>query len=214
MEKISGLRPVSETGTNPKDEYGAHKVALGVVPATANIFLAMAMGHGSEKYGPFNFRVSKVQGFIYLEACKRHLEALIDGQDFDPSTGIPHGAFVMATMAVYVDAWVNGFLIDNRPLPGRGGDLIEALNRVPGEPKRTPEQITQIIKDIIDSNKKDTDIGQRSSTGTKGAGPHQGSGNRDSDGSSSGSQGSGLDRTDNRGEAAWSPQVPRPGSVK
>jgi hypothetical protein len=208
MKKINGLRPVSESGINPKDEYGAHKVALGVVPATANIFLAMAMGHGAEKYGPYNFRVSKVQGFIYLEACKRHLEALIDGQDFDPSTGIPHGAFVMATMAVYVDAWINGFLIDNRPLPGKGGDLIEALNRVPGEPKHTPEQMQAIIEGIIASNKQEKVSGERSHLGSGDSLPLKAAAHRDTDGTVADRPGKGLEPNDDRSQGQRHSPIP------
>ena len=146
---VSGLRPTTEKGTNPKDEYGVAKVPLGVVPGTAKVFLAMGMGHGAKKYGPYNWRVAGVQGLLYLEACQRHLEALIDGQDFDPDTGIPHAAFVMATIAVYADAWVNNKLIDNRPLAGKTGELIEGLNRRPGEPPLTPEQITAKVKEVI-----------------------------------------------------------------
>jgi hypothetical protein len=90
----------------------------------------------------------------------RHLEALIDGQDFDPATGIPHGAFVMATVAVYMDAWVNNKLIDNRPIPGKTGDMIEALNRLPGQAKMSPKAVQVILESIINNKQVGDDNGE------------------------------------------------------
>jgi Domain of unknown function (DUF5664) len=146
---ISGLRPTKEKGTNPKDNYGILKMPYGAVSPVAETLLALCMGHGAAKYGYFNYRVSKVQALIYLEACRRHLNALLDGEDFDLKTGYPHVGFIMATAAVYADAWVNGFLIDNRPLPGKTGALINAFERVPGDPPHTPERIKELLLSVI-----------------------------------------------------------------
>lgn len=95
--------------------------------------MALGLKHGARKYGPFNWRVEPVQGRVYLEAAKRHLGLLLDGEDFDRDTGLHHGCFVLATMAIYMDAMVQGTLIDNRALPGRTGDLVSFFNESPDQ---------------------------------------------------------------------------------
>lgn len=130
---ISGLRPTTEVGNNPKDRYGLAKVPLSMLPLPSLVLMAMAMKGGAIDYGPQNYRLEKVQGRIYLEAAFRHLLALLDGEDIDPKRGVHHGGFIMATVGIYLDAMVNGNLIDNRVLPGPTGDLIELFNDLPGE---------------------------------------------------------------------------------
>lgn len=110
--------------------------------------MALGLGNGAKKYGPFNWRVEPVQGRVYLEAAMRHLLLLLDGEDFDRDTGIHHGAFVLSTMAIYLDAMVQGTLIDNRSLAGRTGDLVALFNNTPGQ-ERTPLELTQGLRDLI-----------------------------------------------------------------
>lgn len=140
---IVGLRPSSAntTGNNPKDRYGLAKVPFSLIPETASVFMALGLKHGARKYGPFNWRVEPVQGRVYLEAAKRHLSLLLDGEDFDRDTGIHHGAFVLATMAIFMDAMVQGTLIDNRALPGRTGDLVAFFNELPGQDRSRSELV-------------------------------------------------------------------------
>lgn len=147
---ISGLRKsrANIQGNNPKDRYGLAKVPFSLIPQTAKVFMAMALGNGAQKYGPYNWRVEPVQGRIYLEAAERHLSLLLDGEDFDRDTGIHHGAFVLSTIAIYLDAMVHGTLIDNRPLVGRTGDLVAFFNRKPGE-DRTQEMLKNGFVDTI-----------------------------------------------------------------
>lgn len=151
---ISGLRPTNEVGSNPKDELGMLKVPLGLVSPTASVLQALCMQDGSEKYGPYNYRVAKVQALIYLEACKRHLDALIDGEDFDTNTGKPHVGYALATLQIYADAWINGHLIDNRPLPGSAGELMYMFTRSPGDAELTPKEIQERILSVVEGNQK------------------------------------------------------------
>ncbi len=147
---VVGLRPSNANiqGNNPKDRYGLAKVPFSLIPQTALVFMALGLGNGAKKYGPFNWRVEPVQGRVYLEAAMRHLLLLLDGEDFDRDTGIHHGAFVLSTMAIYLDAMVQGTLIDNRSLAGRTGDLVALFNSVPGQ-ERTKEQLAQGLRDLI-----------------------------------------------------------------
>lgn len=115
--------------------------------------MAMALGNGAQKYGPYNWRVEPVQGRIYLEAAERHLNLLLDGEDFDRDTGIHHGAFVLSTIAIYLDAMVHGTLIDNRPISGRSGDLVAFFNRTPGV-VRTKEELRDGFVSLLPQAKK------------------------------------------------------------
>lgn len=163
---VSGLRPTTEVGTNPKDAYGDAKVPLTLIPETAIVLCAIAMRNGARKYGAYNWRGTKVQSRIYIEAARRHLAAVLDGEDFDSATGIPHIAFVMATAAIYIDAWVSGQLIDNRPLPGKAGDLIELLNESPGI-TLTPSEIRSKIEHFVASSSASTPQEPKSQQGNK-----------------------------------------------
>lgn len=155
---VVGLRPsnAKTKGNNPKDRYGLAKVPFSLIPATADVFLALGLKHGAKKYGPFNWRVEPIQGRVYLEAARRHLLQLLDGEDFDRDTGIHHGAFVMSTIAIYLDALVNGTLIDNRPLPGRAGELVALFNETPNSPERTPEDNIVAFSDFLESKRNTT----------------------------------------------------------
>lgn len=132
------------------------KLPLLLVSPTASALQALCMQDGAEKYGPYNYRVAKVQAFIYLEAAKRHIDALIDGEDFDQKTGKPHIGYLLATAQIYADAWINGYLIDNRPSKGSAGDIISAFSRSPGQPELTPEQIKRTILKLVRANNRRT----------------------------------------------------------
>lgn len=150
---VIGLRPshAKTGGNNPKDRYGLAKVPFSLIPETTAVFLALGLKHGARKYGPFNWRVEPVQGRVYLEAARRHLALLLDGEDFDRDTGIHHGAFIMSTIAIYLDAMVGGTLIDNRALPGRTGDLVAFFNELPGT-ERTQQELIDGFKALVPNN--------------------------------------------------------------
>jgi hypothetical protein len=90
--------------------------------------MAMGLGVGARKYGEYNWRKEPILSRGYLAAAMRHIQQLLDGEDFDPIELVHHGAFALSTIAIYLDAMVHGTLIDNRPIPGRGGELINMIS--------------------------------------------------------------------------------------
>lgn len=110
--------------TNPKQAYGDKKVPLHLVPPVAIAYMGMALKDGAKKYGPYNWRTTNVEVMTYLGAALRHIGAYIDGEDTDPESGNPHLAHALASLAILVDAVEGATEIDNRPLPGNGGNLI------------------------------------------------------------------------------------------
>lgn len=147
-QRVIGIRPSKEVGTNPKDVYGIAKVPLSLNTPTGQIMMAMGKKIGAIKYGEYNHRVAKVQSRVYLEAWQRHTLLYLDGEDFDRDTGYPHICFILACADIVADAWANGHLIDTRPVPGRAGELIAMLNETPGAEARTPEQIMELFRDF------------------------------------------------------------------
>ena len=103
---------------NPKEAIGSLKVPLHLVPRSAKHYLALALEDGARKYGPYNWRTSKVSLSTYTAACERHLDALWDGEDLARDSLIHHAAHVMACMAIVLDAASIGMLVDDRPPSG------------------------------------------------------------------------------------------------
>ena len=120
-----------DDGSNPKDRIGLTKPPLRLIPAPALIKMAMVMGLGASKYGPYNWREKKVRYTVYLEAALRHVFSALDGEEIDPESGQPHTAHAMACMAIILDAQATGNLVDDRPTPGVTAKLIAELTKKP-----------------------------------------------------------------------------------
>jgi len=145
----SGLRPTTQEGLNPKDSSGSLKVPLLNVTSTAKVLTAICMQDGEERYGPYNWRHTPIQARIYLEAAMRHLDALIDGEDYDQQSGKPHIGYALATLMIYADSWINNSLVDNRPVPGKAGELIEAFNRSKDQPDLSANEVSNLFESIV-----------------------------------------------------------------
>lgn len=124
MPDIRLHRPADDSG-NPKDRVGARKPPLHLIPPAAEILEAVVMGLGAKKYGPFNWRSSKVRATVYIAAAKRHLAQWLDGQDDDPESGVSHLAHARACLGVLLDAIATGNVLDDRPPAGPACALIQ-----------------------------------------------------------------------------------------
>lgn len=113
--------------TNPKQQYGDKKCGVQFVPPVAFAYLGVAMKEGARKYGPFNWRETKVESLTYVGAAMRHIMAYHDGEDIDPESGNPHLAHAMACLAIAADAHEGGFLVDNRPTAGPCGKYMREI---------------------------------------------------------------------------------------
>jgi hypothetical protein len=91
------------------------KPPLELLPSIFEIETALALQCGAKKYGPWNWRSEKVEIMTYLAAMRRHICAVLDGEDFDPESGAHHLGHVAAGCAIVMDAMKVGTLIDNRP---------------------------------------------------------------------------------------------------
>jgi hypothetical protein len=113
--------------TNPKQFAGSSKLPLHLWPETASAVGCIALLDGALKYGRSNFRTSGVQATIYTDACKRHINAWLEGEDCAEDSGVPHLAHALACLAILVDAQAAGVLNDDRMVAGGYHQLVEDL---------------------------------------------------------------------------------------
>lgn len=136
--RIVDRRPANPP--NPKQRYGDTKVNLALVPSSGVIYAALGFHDGAIKYGPFNWRQDAVEIMTYIAACRRHLDAFVDGEElseeeiWNPSVeeqwasiylgAKPHLGHAIACLMILADAISLGHVIDNRPLPGPAPALL------------------------------------------------------------------------------------------
>lgn len=113
--------------TNPKDAIGTGKLPLHLWPETATALGCLGMLDGALKYGRSNWRASGVRLSIYVDALRRHVNAMYEGEDFDPDSGLPHISHALACLAIVADAHAMGMLVDDRPGPGGYRKLVDRL---------------------------------------------------------------------------------------
>lgn len=106
---------MSYKNSDPKGSVGALKIPLHLVPPSAIHGLAEALADGAKKYGPYNWRESKVSAMTYVSALKRHVDAWLDGENFAHDSLVHHLKHAAASIAIMLDAEACGTLIDDRP---------------------------------------------------------------------------------------------------
>ena len=111
---------MSTKDTNPKDSISGTKLPLSLWPTTATAMGSVALLEGALKYGRMNWRASGVRASVYIDACKRHLDAWFEGEDCAPDTGSPHLGNALACIAILIDAQAVGKLQDDRAYNGAG----------------------------------------------------------------------------------------------
>lgn len=111
---------IEQKPTNPKDAIGCDKLPLHLWPTTATAMGCLGVLEGMLKYGRTNWRETGVRTSIYIDACKRHLDAYMEGEDRAPDSGTPHLANALACLAIIVDAQAAGKLNDDRNYNGSG----------------------------------------------------------------------------------------------
>jgi hypothetical protein len=99
---------------NPKDAIGSNKIPIHLFPQAASYMGSLGMLDGALKYGRNNFRAAAIRYTVYLDAIKRHADALLECEDDDPESGLHHLCHILAGAGIVADAMANNCLIDDR----------------------------------------------------------------------------------------------------
>lgn len=116
------VRPINGTAPDPKGTAGDLKPQLALIPPAFNDEVAKALSCGKRKYGERNWLTGDgIEMMTYLHAMRRHIDAVIDGEDIDEESQAHHLGCVGAGAAIVLDARRHGMLIDNRVPVKKGG---------------------------------------------------------------------------------------------
>jgi hypothetical protein len=116
-EEVANGTPALDppVGTDPKGEIGKTKAPMWLLPPVALRAISWVHGFGSAKYGPWNWRKTRVCASTYISAIHRHLAAWHEGQDNDEESGQSHLAHIGACCNILMDAQHHNKLDDDRP---------------------------------------------------------------------------------------------------
>jgi hypothetical protein len=107
--------------TNPKDAIGSVKLPLHLWPAEASALGCLGMLEGALKYGRNNFISGDgVVLSIYMDALKRHVDAIMSGEDLSPDVLNLHFGNALSCLAIPVKALAHGKLVDDRDYSPKG----------------------------------------------------------------------------------------------
>jgi hypothetical protein len=89
---------MSDSSQGKKFDQG--KPSISNIPAEFILGVANVFNFGAQKYGRHNYR----QGLAHsrcLDAAARHLLAIMNGEDIDPESGLPHVYHLGCSVAMY-----------------------------------------------------------------------------------------------------------------
>ena len=111
MGKQTGLHQTKRGQTGHKEDAG--KPAHSLVPVEALEAMATVQLYGANKYGRDNWRGGMPHTRLY-DACQRHLQAWLSGEDCDPESGKPHLWHALTTLGMLVWMTVQRPDLDDR----------------------------------------------------------------------------------------------------
>ena len=107
---------MTRKATNPKDAIGASKWRnFFTLPQRVLWEVGVGMLEGAIKYGRHNYRPAGVRASVYVDAAMGHISQWVEGEDFDPDTGLNHITKAICSLMVLRDGMLEGNFIDDRP---------------------------------------------------------------------------------------------------
>jgi hypothetical protein len=107
---------VDDAKTNPKQALGLSNIPMNLFSPIACAYGSIGKLNGKLKYGGSNFLGTEVIMSIYMDAIRRHVDAIMSGEEFDPIDGAPHFGAILANVDIILCARAAGTLIDDRLL--------------------------------------------------------------------------------------------------
>lgn len=139
---------MSSKPTGSKLDGGKEPITL--VPAEAILGMAKAMQYGAKKYGSHNFKGGIAHSRL-VDACFRHLLALVRGEDTDIESGLPHTYHAAASIGMLIWMQENRADLDDR---WQAPKFPEAPENFGGSPKKPtmaylPEDVEKQLPELI-----------------------------------------------------------------
>ena len=75
-------------------KFDSEKLDWTLLPARPTAEVVKVLQHGAEKYARDNWQELSDPKQRYLAALLRHAFALVDGEEIDPESGLPHAAHI------------------------------------------------------------------------------------------------------------------------
>jgi hypothetical protein len=79
-------------------KYDTDKPMMDLIPPIMEMEVAHVLTFGAAKYGPDNWRKVPDLRRRYIAAAKRHINALQQGEERDPETGLHHAAHAVCCL--------------------------------------------------------------------------------------------------------------------
>jgi len=96
-------------------KHDGEKPRLGLVPPKAVFEIGKAMTYGSKKYEDYNYKKGGgLDWNRYYDALLRHVNAWLDGEEYDKESGLRHTSHAGACMVMLIDAVESGIGKDTR----------------------------------------------------------------------------------------------------
>lgn len=119
-----GLEKYEAEPTGARRESIGTKIDTLLVPFELTVMAAVGLNYGEVKYAARNFE----KGLSYRSLCNsidRHNRAVMDGEEIDESSGLPHLALLASSVAMLCHNVMQGCVVDNRPAPKAGKSVAE-----------------------------------------------------------------------------------------
>lgn len=131
---------VKDLAENPKDVIGETKIPIHLFPQAAVYMGALGNLDGCLKYGRNNWRAADIRYTVYLNAIKRHCDALLECENDDPDSGLHHLCHVLAGAGIIADAMAHNVLIDDRNYVSEKGAWRRFVNALTPHVSRLREK--------------------------------------------------------------------------
>lgn len=125
---------------NPKQAVGDTKVPIHLFPQAAVYMGSLGNLDGELKYGRNNWRAAEIRYVTYIDAIKRHLDALLECEDTDPDSGLHHLCHVLAGAGLLADALQSNTLVDDRNYVPKKGAWREFVSKLTPHVQRLREK--------------------------------------------------------------------------
>jgi hypothetical protein len=127
LELVKTVEPSSTDTGNPKDALGSVSLPMTMLSPLACAHGALGKYNGMLKYGLANFIGTKVRMSVYMDAIRRHFDAILMGEEVDPIDGVNHWGAIMANIDIILCAEAAGTLIDDR---ARADGQLDAVRKL------------------------------------------------------------------------------------